>query len=692
MKLIHANIFAFTLVLVLNAGGKPTLEWPFDRPPLGELRAMPKKVFIHYFPTFPISIDNRHPSNDYYQMGYLSPEGEKGKHRAYGGYFRQRPLPRTPRFENDWKSADLADEVAAASRLGVDGFAFDMLAMSGPYWDTLLRLLQVVQRQDDGFRIMLMPDMSAGLRKSPETLLPALLAISSNPSLARLPDGRLLIAPYMASLQPPEYWRKLLADLKVAGVSVALIPLFQGWWNQISNYREVSWGFTDWGTSTYEEQAGPRRHYLQTMDRLGLHWMADVRPQDVRPKNFKASESGNSSLFREGWRLAIEHNADFVQVITWNDYSEASEIAPSTSTRHAWYDLTAYYTTWFKTGHPPPIVRDALYAIYRTQSIGADFDATIQAKAYEIIGSPRNEIEALTLLREPATLNLEIGGRTMSRDIPAGLTSTKFPLVTGIPRFSIKRGGKENLRLDGAWAITNVVRYSDFQYHADGGTAEAIASRTYDSPKRMLEQTTVGEAIKELQISPPKEWLTFSTNPADLMLISESTPLERPLFAGSAYGAWAYRIGPGPSVRGGALPLLDPTPLAPESEFVFRISRLETTPGSGWISVFLGLTDGTGTQRLCFVLRNPRETYVAETAPQFKVVRGNSPVSQPCLYRIRRSAGKLQFIYNNSVFYDVLERAEEHQWLPFVYLSCQKEDSSVLLECGGISLRRLPTQ
>ena len=63
--------------------------WPFERPPLKALRRSPRKVFAHYFSPFPISIDNRDPESDYYARGYLSVDGERGKHRAYGGYLRQ---------------------------------------------------------------------------------------------------------------------------------------------------------------------------------------------------------------------------------------------------------------------------------------------------------------------------------------------------------------------------------------------------------------------------------------------------------------------------------------------------------------------------------------------------------------------------------------------------------------------------
>ena len=87
----------FVLVALISTNwvtAASTPQWPFDQPSPDELHKSSKKVFIHYFTPFPISIDNRDPDNDYYAKGFISPDGEKGKHKSYGGYFRQRPLPR----------------------------------------------------------------------------------------------------------------------------------------------------------------------------------------------------------------------------------------------------------------------------------------------------------------------------------------------------------------------------------------------------------------------------------------------------------------------------------------------------------------------------------------------------------------------------------------------------------------------
>jgi len=41
---------------------------PFRLPAQAELKASQKKVFVHYLPTFPISLDNKAPQLDYYDF------------------------------------------------------------------------------------------------------------------------------------------------------------------------------------------------------------------------------------------------------------------------------------------------------------------------------------------------------------------------------------------------------------------------------------------------------------------------------------------------------------------------------------------------------------------------------------------------------------------------------------------------
>ena len=442
-------------------------ELPFNQPALPVLRALPKKVFAHYFTQFPLSIDNQAPPQDYYTLQYLAPEGEKGKHRLAGGYLRDRPLPQLPRPESNWQALNYQAEVRRAGAIGLDGFSVDILSFEGEHWERVRQLLDAAQRVDPGFKILLMPDMEAAFKDHPEKLAEAIRQLAAHPAVYRWPDGRLVVAPFNAQRQTAAWWKNWLEKLKEQGVDIAFLPLFQGWRTYAKDFAPISAGFSDWGWRTPKAQASWRDVPQQAHQFVPV-WMAPVSPQDFRPYAFKFWEAGNSENFRVMWENAIAGGADWVQLITWNDYSEHTEIAPSTGIQSAFYDLSAYYISQFKTGRPPVLRRDALYYFYRKHSTTAS--PAKQTQQFAPVASdrdpPRDEIELLALLTSPGRLEIEIGGQTKSLEAPGGLTSFCVPLNEGRPIFRLRRSGQPVITVTGAFQISNTIDYQDLLYHA----------------------------------------------------------------------------------------------------------------------------------------------------------------------------------------------------------------------------------
>ena len=58
--------------------------------------------------------------------------------------------------------------------------------------------------------------------------------------------------------------------------------------------------------------------------------MQAVSAQDERPYASTYDEADNTANLRMTWTAAI-NGADWVQIPTWNDYSEGTEISPSTT-------------------------------------------------------------------------------------------------------------------------------------------------------------------------------------------------------------------------------------------------------------------------------------------------------------------------------------------------------------------------
>lgn len=672
------------LLICVTALADTTPQWPFDRAPITELHKSRKKVFTHYFSPFSISIDNKDPEADYYQNGFMTDTGERNKHLKYGGYIRQRPLPRLPRTEEDWRASDMREEVRMASELGIDGFSFDMLSTPGQgnHWNKLLMMLDVVKEMDNGFKILLMPDMTAGYKSKPEELVPAIVQLANHPAVYRDDEGKLVVAPYNGYAQKPEYWVDVRNQLKAQGIDISLWLTFQGWWKYMDEYAPVMDGFADWGCSVFDEQRNGRRKALAESDRKGKPFMAPVRPQDFRPKNFYGSESRNSALFREMWHTAMDH-AQWVQLVTWSDYSEGSEIAPSTSTRHAFYDLSAYYTSWFKTGRQPQIVRDAIYYFHRIQPTTASASSPNQAKQFSIKGEASNEIELLGFLKAPGTLSITIDGKTYTKDAPAGITSFTIPLTLGTPVFALVRDNKPVITKQGAWEITDQIVYSNLLVHADGGTAEV--QRDYSRPMTFKEEIKLGDVIKKLTTCDTTTFAKTMGDPSAVVLPTEETDKASQVEDGN--GAFTLTMGPGKSHSGGKMNFGDAIKLADGQEVVFHVKRLEMDNGGGWVAFFMTIMGERGSLNL--TPRTVSETYVSSSLPKFKVERGNFKVEYPAVYRIRKVGDEIHLVYNNDVIFKA--DAEKAQGLDTiqVFLGSQKPEAKALMEISAIEIRKV---
>ncbi len=454
-----------------------TAAWPFEAPNLVALRASPKKVFAHYLTPFPVSLDNLAAPGDYYGAQYLSAQGEGGKFAGSGGYIKQRPLPRNVLETQAWVRSDAEQDVRRAVAAGLDGFSLDLLASSGVHWDRAQRMLDTAAAIDEGFRILLMPDMEAEFKAQPGNVLTVVRALARHPAAYRLPDGRLVLAPFNAQNQSAAWWKAQMDTLHAEGIEVALWPVFQAWSRYAAAFAPISLGISDWGDRSPGLNRNWRSAAGQAHD-MGLRWMASVSPQDARPKDLLYWESGNSENYRVMWDNAIAGGADWVQVVTWNDYSEATEVAPSSGTQWSFYDLTAYYTAWFKTGKPPRIAKDVIYYFHRRHASTATPDLSRQTRRYAAGGGSdpvADQVEALVFATLESTLRITLAGNVTERIVPAGLSSVRVPLSSGTPVFELVRGGSTVASVRSAYPIVDSIVYQDMLYRSGSSNRTLVA-------------------------------------------------------------------------------------------------------------------------------------------------------------------------------------------------------------------------
>ena len=383
-----------------------------------------RRVLAHYFPQFPIAYDDRAAAEDYYETQYLRPEGENGKFAAVGGMVRERPSasPWVGKGRPDWQERNMDEEIRRARAAGLDGFTVDLWGTSGRPFEDAKRLLDAAARTGGAFDVVLMPDMAI-LGARPEGALDIVRALGHRAGVARTADGRLILSPYLANLQPPAWWKAGLGKLKAEGFPIAFLPTFQEPERFEPAYRALSVGCLDWVGAAKGGQ--------------GLR-VSSAIPQYFRPNAKLVQPTVGSVDYRRMWQAGIDAGSNWMHVVSWNDYSEATEIAPSSGIGTSFSELTAYYAAWFRAGKAPGIVRDKAFAFYRPflaprpGQPGADWRGATGLS---------NDAEVLTFLTAPAEIRARIGTHSYVRQAPAGMTSSLFPLTGGKATFSIVRYG-----------------------------------------------------------------------------------------------------------------------------------------------------------------------------------------------------------------------------------------------------------
>ncbi|MFF4319707.1 endo-1,3-alpha-glucanase family glycosylhydrolase [Streptomyces sp. NPDC001568] len=449
---------------------RPPGALPFDLPQPAALRtgaAGRKLVFAHYFTPYPLSLDNASADADYYTRNYLNPDGESGKHERYGGLLRDRPLPVQPK-EGNWELTNLRQEVRTARDAGIDGFTLDMLSLSGKNWERSNLLMEAARSVDPAFKIMLMPDMTSLKTDDPAVLADAVAALGKSPAAHRLGDGRLVVSPFKAEAKDVGWWTRVIDTLRTKhGIRTAFVPLFLDFGAHNGAFAPISYGFSEWGSRSYVGQESSTRD-VDRAHGLGKIWMQPVSVQDARPNQGIYDEAGNTATLRSTWTRAIEDGADWVQLTTWNDYSEGSQFAPSLHNGHTYLDLTSYYLTRFKTGGWPQVVRDTLYMTSRIQFASADptGDQSLVMNLRKGSAAPRDAVEVLSFLKEPATVRTTVGSARDEHRAPAGVHAELLPLKPGISSAEVTRGGRSVTEAELPYPVEHKVDVQDLQYYA----------------------------------------------------------------------------------------------------------------------------------------------------------------------------------------------------------------------------------
>lgn len=438
-----------------------------------------QKVFAHYVPWMPISYDNLPGAVDYYATQLMSIMGENGIHAAYGGYLRDRPLLRDTISDPNWKYLDVLTEVKQARSVGIDGFTVDITSPALQN-DTVTNLLKAAA-STPGFSIQPQADLSSPYLTniSASDFAAAFAPYLSSPGAFKLSDGRSVLSAFYADGKSVAWWSSALKALKTTyGIDVAFVPTFLDAGAHMADFAPISYGFGNWGarnardTDPANAAPGSQVDLVRTAHQMGKIWMQPIAFQDNRPRNGLYNESANSLTNTNTWDIAINERAEWVQMVTWNDYAEGTAMAPSVE--HGWslLDMQAFEIAKYKYGAgAAPVIRDAVYVSHRTQFATSEstYVETIPMQIWPNTPAPVDNVEVVVYAKAASVVTVSIGGVQSSCSVGAGRSVCSFPLREGQVGVTLARGGATIAAVNSPYTVTNTPYTQNMDYHVAGG-------------------------------------------------------------------------------------------------------------------------------------------------------------------------------------------------------------------------------
>jgi glucan endo-1,3-alpha-glucosidase len=242
-------------------------------------------------------------------------------------------------------------------------------------------------------------------------------------------------------------------------------------------------GFFFFGASGQgDEIAQVSKKIGQAWHSAGKLYMAPVTPYYCGlPQNNRVFESRGFEGMAAQWEAAINVGAQWVEIVTWNDWGESTYVAsfgsPSTTdlwngnwgprlSHEAYLAASIYYIRWFKTGDRS-IHEDKLFWFYRLAPHSQP--GQISPNGVNAIFSPNgadkleDRVFVTVFLTAAAQVNIASGDRQYTFTLPAGMHHLDAEFADGPQRFSMARNGRILLKGDGAFPITEN-NWSNFDY------------------------------------------------------------------------------------------------------------------------------------------------------------------------------------------------------------------------------------
>jgi glucan endo-1,3-alpha-glucosidase len=254
----------------------------------------------------------------------------------------------------------------------------------------------------------------------------------------------------------------------------------------------LAWPTTDANSSTTLDST-----YLSGASSSSKTYMATVSPvffTHYVDKNYIWRSDDNLMLNRWTELLQLSTQPDFIQIVSWNDFSESHYIGPQDGTppsgttwidgidHQAWLNMSDHYIQWYKSGQEPKISSDNVYFNYRTHSANATASS-------DSLGEPSNFEWASDNIYTATFLSSNTDAKQLT--VTTGGSTTTYSVSSGINTFSTPFG-------EGAVSVALLDKNGHTIGNASGAksVSNSISTYNFNPVSQQLTAKSAGESLK----------------------------------------------------------------------------------------------------------------------------------------------------------------------------------------------------
>ncbi|KAL8817262.1 MAG: hypothetical protein Q9223_003867 [Gallowayella weberi] len=355
------------------------------------------------------------------------------------------------------KDGDYTNDISLAKATGIDAFAVNYGGWNVD-WTQHDAQLQKFYRTAEKMSFQLFLSIDTTSVKDPNMIINLSNTYSNSPAQLKV-DGKVMLSSFQTD---PPAWNWQTDVMNKIHAPVLLLPgtlsddaaaIFS---NTTSGAGPFSWIHPSAST---EHEHSTDLAMASQRDATAKKWMAGIAPWffthlPTGDKNW--AQAQDDKIFIDRWASLLALKPDFIEIVTWNDWSESSYIGPPADgassdvywavvDHGAFRALTKAFAGAFKDRRETVVVEEAdegVYMFYRRQPALARGTADPLPLPLDA-ASLKDEVFVVSMLSAPADITLTSGeAAPVVWTAPAGMQKTAHPWGYGVQALQAHRGDK----------------------------------------------------------------------------------------------------------------------------------------------------------------------------------------------------------------------------------------------------------